>query len=181
MSTHNFYQSSSYNSDTVALSKNIHNLESKSSLSSPDQTPSQNSSVTITNITNSKRPKSKKPSWVWHYFKQDKVAKKVCCKVEIIDKDSIKKACAHEYESTTGTGCTAHMIQLILEDGFDIEEVSNLINKAKTLNSYINDLRFKNMNYITPSKKRETIAHLYTLFDTQERPSSIQKPQTSNT
>ncbi|CAG8715938.1 4325_t:CDS:2, partial [Cetraspora pellucida] len=43
------------------------------------------------------------------------------------------------------------------------------------------DPRFKKMNYITPIKKRETIAHLYTLFDTQERPSSIQEPQTSNT
>ncbi|CAG8788358.1 26451_t:CDS:2, partial [Dentiscutata erythropus] len=143
--------------------------------------------------------------------------------------------------------CTVHMIQLALGDRFDVEEVSNLINKAKTLNSYINgkdkyceklcqlqaelnpqhqlschlrdfypkatsqvvkaccskinqsmlsrwfepsyhsliaaflDPRFKKMNYITPIKKRETIAHLYTLFDTQERPSSIQEPQTSNT
>ncbi|CAG8810099.1 22019_t:CDS:2, partial [Dentiscutata erythropus] len=35
-------------------------------------------------------------------------------------------------------GCTAYTIQLALGDGFDIEEVSNLINKAKTLNSYVN-------------------------------------------
>ncbi|CAG8781943.1 8098_t:CDS:2, partial [Gigaspora margarita] len=43
------------------------------------------------------------------------------------------------------------------------------------------DPRFKKINYIIPSKKRETITHLYTLFNTQEQPSSIQEPQTSNT
>ncbi|CAG8831789.1 4289_t:CDS:2, partial [Racocetra persica] len=34
-------------------------------------------------------------------------------------------------------GCTAHTIQLALGDGFDDTEVSNLISKAKTLNSYV--------------------------------------------
>ncbi|CAG8828418.1 5104_t:CDS:2, partial [Dentiscutata erythropus] len=73
------------------ISENIYDLESESSLSSPDQTPSQNSSVTVTNslgkrirkkkVTHSKRPKSKEPN-----------------------EDGIKKACTHEYESTTGTG-----------------------------------------------------------------------------
>ncbi|CAG8635909.1 5783_t:CDS:2, partial [Dentiscutata heterogama] len=33
--------------------------------------------------------------------------------------------------------CTAYTIQLALGDGFDDTEVSNLISKAKTLNSYI--------------------------------------------
>ncbi|CAG8838828.1 40154_t:CDS:2, partial [Gigaspora margarita] len=262
--------SSSYNSDTIALSskdelnelnelnesnelnksneldtsnilENIHNLENESSLSSPDQTSSHNSSVTVTN---------------------NKVAKKICCKVEITNEDGIKKACAHEYESTTGTdNLKAHLCQLhrILpsEENNNNNQLAKTVSNQPSLHDFINkktllpiskqdkitncilswivddlqpfnaitnncfrdmilestsqvvkaccskinqsmlsrwfepsshcliaaflDPRLKKINYITPSKKRETIAHLYTLFDTQEQPSSIQEPQTSNT
>ncbi|CAG8719852.1 11629_t:CDS:1, partial [Cetraspora pellucida] len=132
---------------------NIHDLESESSLSSPDQTPSQNSSVTVTNslgkrirkkkVTHSKRPKSKEPSWVWHYFKRDKVAKKVCCKVEITDEDGIKKACAHEYESTTGTGnLKAHLRQLhrILppEENNNNNQLAKTVSNQQSLHDFIN-------------------------------------------
>ncbi|CAG8780380.1 6475_t:CDS:2, partial [Racocetra fulgida] len=43
------------------------------------------------------------------------------------------------------------------------------------------DLRFKQMNYVTASKKRETIAHLYSSFDTQGRSTFIQELQPLNT
>ncbi|CAG8806201.1 22051_t:CDS:1, partial [Dentiscutata erythropus] len=43
------------------------------------------------------------------------------------------------------------------------------------------DPRFKQMNYVTASKKRETIAHLYSLFDTQGRSTFIQESQPLNT
>ncbi|KAF0497100.1 zinc finger bed domain-containing protein 1-like [Gigaspora margarita] len=41
------------------------------------------------------------------------------------------------YWFLTCVGCTVHTIQLALGDGFDVTEVSNLISKAKTLNSYV--------------------------------------------
>ncbi|CAG8817646.1 591_t:CDS:1, partial [Gigaspora margarita] len=43
------------------------------------------------------------------------------------------------------------------------------------------NLRFKKINYITPSKKEETIAHLYPLINTQARSTSIQEFQSLNT
>ncbi|KAF0497099.1 hypothetical protein F8M41_020791 [Gigaspora margarita] len=43
------------------------------------------------------------------------------------------------------------------------------------------DLRFKQMNYVMASKKSETIAHLYSLFDTQEQSTFIQESQPLNT
>ncbi|CAG8613935.1 15663_t:CDS:2 [Gigaspora margarita] len=36
------------------------------------------------------------------------------------------------------SSCTAHTIQLALGDKFNVKEVSNLIYKVKTLNSYVN-------------------------------------------
>ncbi|CAG8784873.1 5914_t:CDS:1, partial [Dentiscutata erythropus] len=43
------------------------------------------------------------------------------------------------------------------------------------------DPRFKQMNFVMASKKRETISHLYSLFDTQERSTFIQESQPLNT
>ncbi|CAG8824645.1 15171_t:CDS:1, partial [Dentiscutata erythropus] len=43
------------------------------------------------------------------------------------------------------------------------------------------DPRFKQMNFVTASKKRETISYLYSLFDTQERSTFIQESQPLNT
>ncbi|CAG8851720.1 34439_t:CDS:2, partial [Gigaspora margarita] len=108
--------------DTSNISENIYDLENELSLSSPDQTSSHNSSVTVTN---------------------NKVAKKICCKVEITDEDGIKKACAYEYESTTGTGnLKAHLRQLhrILppEENNNNNQLAKTVSNQPSLHDFIN-------------------------------------------
>ncbi|CAG8687911.1 11331_t:CDS:2 [Gigaspora margarita] len=42
------------------------------------------------------------------------------------------------------------------------------------------DPRFKKMSYITSAKKNETLTYLYTLYNNQERSTSIQEPSSTN-
>ncbi|CAG8716283.1 1098_t:CDS:2 [Gigaspora margarita] len=112
---------SSYNSDTISwaneneldesnelndlnssnISKNIHNLDTASNSSSPDQVLPHNSGITITNslgkrvqkrkaFSGSKRLKPKE-SWVWPYFRQNKIEKEYIAMLKLKIKMVLKK------------------------------------------------------------------------------------------
>ncbi|CAG8829632.1 28468_t:CDS:1, partial [Dentiscutata erythropus] len=114
----------SYDNDIIALSnesnmsdisENPNDPDIESNSSSPEQSTSQNNGVTV--ITNSlgKRIQKKKAftrnkksrpskSWVWHYFKRNKVEKNIYCQVQTTNEDGNKGTCGQEYELSTGTG-----------------------------------------------------------------------------
>ncbi|CAG8636067.1 14784_t:CDS:2, partial [Dentiscutata heterogama] len=129
-STHNSYQLNSSDSDAITSSNedeveliesNISNvletsqsLDVESNSSSPDQSTSHSRGVTVTNSlgkriqrrkvpTRTKKSRSRK-SWVWHYFKKNKVEKKAYCQVKITNEDGSENKCNHDYELSTGTG-----------------------------------------------------------------------------
>ncbi|CAG8703215.1 11739_t:CDS:2, partial [Gigaspora margarita] len=136
------YHFSSYNSDTISWPN-----DNKNKLDKSNKLNDLNSSNISENIhdldiaSNSSFPDQALP-----------------CNIKIKDKDGLEKEYSNNYGLTTGTGnlkshlrqvhrilppeennnnsCTVYTIQLALGDGFDIIEVSNLINKAKILNSY---------------------------------------------
>ncbi|CAG8829250.1 6349_t:CDS:1, partial [Dentiscutata erythropus] len=111
--------------NTSNISENVHDLDAESGSSSPDQPLSHNSGITVTvanslgkrvrkkrTFTHSRRPNPRE-SWVWTYFRKNKVEKKIYCKVIVEDKDGLEKECDNDYELSTGTGnLKSHLRQI---------------------------------------------------------------------
>ncbi|CAG8595796.1 7848_t:CDS:1 [Gigaspora rosea] len=134
MSLDNQYQLDFYNNNIIALSnesnvsdisENPNDPDIESNSSSSEQSTSQNNGITV--ITNSlgKRIKKKKAfthnkklrpskSWVWHYFRRNKVEKKIYCKVKTTNEDGNEDTCNQEYALLTGTGnLKSHLRQIL--------------------------------------------------------------------
>ncbi|CAG8826316.1 26189_t:CDS:1, partial [Gigaspora rosea] len=106
------------------ISENLDNLDAESNSSLPAQSTSHTSGVIVTNslgkrirkkkvISRTKRPKPGEKSWVWDYFKKNKLEKKVYFRVEITCEDGTEKPCNHNYKITTGTGnLKSHLRQI---------------------------------------------------------------------
>ncbi|CAG8681436.1 15348_t:CDS:2, partial [Dentiscutata heterogama] len=144
MSTHDSYQLSSYNSDSLSwanedelnesnelnklntsnIPEDIYNLDAESGSSSPDQLPS--SGVTVTNSL-------------------------------VTDKDGLKKECGNNYELSTGTGnLKAHLRQIhrILPP-----EENNQNQSIKIASNQPSLHDFINKKTLLPTSKQDKIAN----------------------
>ncbi|CAG8827163.1 10876_t:CDS:2, partial [Gigaspora rosea] len=83
-------------SDISENLENLHNLDAESNSNSPDQSTSHNTGVTITNslgkkirkrrVSHTKKLKPKE-SWIWDYFRRNKIEKKVYCQIKVTNED----------------------------------------------------------------------------------------------
>ncbi|CAG8542376.1 5042_t:CDS:1, partial [Dentiscutata erythropus] len=166
ITTHDLHQSSSFDSNTITfsigldesiasdasdVSENLHSLDTESNSSIPDQSTSYNSSVTVTNslgkqiikrkaFTCTKRSRPQK-SWVWDYFKKNKLKKKAYCLVKIQNENGIEVKCNHDYELSTGTGnLKSHLRQIhrILPPEKNNNKSTQIVSNQQFLHDFIN-------------------------------------------
>ncbi|CAG8635018.1 6429_t:CDS:1 [Racocetra fulgida] len=177
MSTNDPYQFSSYNDtitwsnedefelDALSIAENLYNSDSESNSSTPDQSTSQNTSVTVTNSLG-KRVRKKKAliytkqrekSWMWFYFKRSQPDKKIYCQVKVTNDDGNKESCNHDYELTTRTGnLKAHLCQIhriLLPEKSNSNSLTKIVSNQSSLDD------FMNKKTPLPSLKQEKIAN----------------------
>ncbi|CAG8680169.1 17710_t:CDS:2 [Dentiscutata erythropus] len=152
------YLSSSFDSNTITFSnENEIGLDESIASDASDVSENLHSKQIIKQkaFTRTKRSRSQK-SWVWDYFKKNKLEKKAYCLVKVQNENSIEVKCNHDYELSTGTGnLKSHLrqIHIILPPEKNNNKLTQIVSNQQSLHDFINK------KVLLPSLKQNKITN----------------------